>query len=169
MSAGKDALVASQTDAEEKLLRYFEVSKEIDDIYSYIARWSGMPESSYWVMFSISDGKTRPKEITEQCSMRKQTVNSALQHLQRNEYITMQVADDDKRGKTISLTAKGEAFITQRIDVVKEIELSSFLLLGKDKIQGLLEGLESFLTTFSKQTETLTNRKQSKKRSSEGL
>lgn len=106
------------------------VLKETDAIYGELAKRSGLSNSAFWLMYSLheADGICTQREICDQWTMSKQTVNSALKGLEKSGYIVLTSSETDKRSKHIALTDKGLQFAHENIDVVFELEEST---LGK--------------------------------------
>jgi DNA-binding MarR family transcriptional regulator len=95
--------------------------------------------------------KPNIKEIGRACGLKKQTMTSHLNELEKRGYITRSLNPLDKREQIVQLTNFGERFKLSLIEVTEEVEKSF-----NDRI-GLLEmaRLELILKTVDVKTESL--------------
>lgn len=133
----------------DTLFQYNEIIKENDDIYRHLAKSFGMPECTFWILYSL---RANPDPLTqsELCRLLyepKQTIHSALKKLENEGYLVL-TQGGDRRSKVITLTAKGEALASGTIDAVISAEEQALFSLNESE-QNL------FLHLFHKYTDAL--------------
>ena len=91
--------------------------RESDKLYYELARDCGLSETAYWIMYAleVSGGSVTQRQIADDFSYSKQTVNSSLKTLAARGLVELAPAADDRRAKLVSLTAAGRAFADERI------------------------------------------------------
>lgn len=91
--------------------------RESDKLYYELARDCGLSETAYWIMYAleVSGGSVKQRQIADDFSYSKQTVNSSLKTLAARGLVELAPAADDRRAKLVSLTATGRAFADERI------------------------------------------------------
>ncbi|MBC8530622.1 MarR family winged helix-turn-helix transcriptional regulator [Gehongia tenuis] len=101
---------------------YREAAKELDRVWSRLSRACGLSEGEYWALVMIREGCTTQTEISEQLSMNKQTVHSALKQLIRRGIVRLETQPGNLRVKEIVLTEAGESFTEKYVDTMMDIE-----------------------------------------------
>lgn len=90
------------------------------------------------------------KDIGSGCGLKKQTMTSHLNELEKRGYIFRQVNASDKREQRIFLTEYGEKFKLNLFECLSNIEQSYSFLVGEvemDRIEHVLENFHQRLTT----------------------
>lgn len=134
----------------EQLNEYYGIYKETDALYSALAKRSGLPDAAFWVLYAIYEARNgcSQKEIREQWSMSKQTVNSAINDLIKNNLIVLSESQSDKRSKRITLTEMGIKFAEENFDIIYQSECSAFEgMIDVERI-ALIESSRKFLELF---------------------
>lgn len=129
----------------KRLMGYNKSIKEIDDTYRNVARIFGLPECTFWILYTLRVGKS-PLTQSEICSLQykpKQTVNSALKKMESDGYISLSYGDD-QRSKYISLTEKGIRLAEKTVDKVAEAEAQALSGMPVDEQEKLVEILGKF-------------------------
>ena len=140
-----------------QLQEYFSIWKKTDAIYKKLAQRSNLSESGYWVFYAIyemSDHITQ-KEICDQWSMSKQTVNSALKEIEKAGFITLKKSESDKRSKVIELTESGQNYANEFIAIVFQFEERTWKRMTEDERTSLIRSSQKYLDLFRKETEHL--------------
>ncbi len=91
-------------------------------------------------------------DICETLYLPKQTVNSALKHLEADGCIDL-LSSVDHRSKCVSLTKKGVELTKKAIDPVVMAERTAFLYLSEEE-------LDTFIALFQKYTKALKHKTQ---------
>ena len=70
-------------------------TKKIEAIYYKLALNFKMSESEFWILYTLSGAEQEcsQQEISEELSVSKQTVNSAIQSLVQRKYIFLKLSD----------------------------------------------------------------------------
>lgn len=129
-----------------QLEEFNRIFKETDATYSKLAKRSNLSDCSFWIMYSIreTDRQITQRELCEQWTMSKQTINSALKVLENKGYITLNYSDADKRSKYIILTEKGEEFARENVDIVFDMERAAFEKLSEQERAVMLSASRKF-------------------------
>ena len=103
--------------------------KKIEAIYSGFASGLDMPESEFWILYTLSEaeGDRFQQEISEELSVSRQTIGSAVQGLVRKGYLFLEPSPISARRKNIRMTEKGKTFVAARIAPLREAEQRAFL------------------------------------------
>jgi DNA-binding MarR family transcriptional regulator len=143
----------SKDQIREQLNDYFSIFKEVDAIYSALARKSGLSDAAFWALYLIQETKAEctQKTIKDQWAMSKQTVNSAINDLVKLNLIYLSENQKDKRSKKISLTEKGVEFVHQHIDIISQHELSAFEQMTDIERSAMIATSRKYLELFRKE------------------
>ncbi|MCM1308229.1 MAG: winged helix DNA-binding protein [Butyrivibrio sp.] len=136
--------------ASRGLIEFNNIFKESDNIYRELARYFGMSDCTFWILYCLRTdyAETTQSGICGSMFLPKQTINSALKKLEAQGYIELRRGGRNRRSKEIALTAEGERLCEGTIDRLIEVEN---ITLG-----GLCEAeLEMFLRLFCRHTELL--------------
>lgn len=102
--------------------------KQQDDIYNGFASQFNISSSSLWVLYAVCESD-QPITQSDLCNIwyfPKQTINSAIANLKKEELIVIHPTAENKRRKAIQLTEKGLALCKQTVIPLQEAELRSF-------------------------------------------
>jgi DNA-binding MarR family transcriptional regulator len=84
------------------------------------------------------------KEIGLACGLKKQTMTSHLNELEKRGYITRKAGEKDRRELKVSLTPYGEKFKFALIEVTNDLELLYLKSIGEVELDRILMTLENF-------------------------
>lgn len=93
------------------------------------------------------------KMIGTSCGLKKQTMTSHLNELERRGYILRQTSEADKREQLVVLTPYGEKFKVNLVQVINDVEAQYSRKLGEvelDRVEHMLENLHKELAVPSK-------------------
>ena len=104
-------------------------TKRIEAIYYKLAVNLNMSESAFWILYALAEAghECSQQEISEELSISKQTVNSAIQSLARREYIFLEQSSVSARRKNVRMTEKGRRFVEESIIPLREAEREALL------------------------------------------
>jgi len=95
------------------------------------------------ILVYISENETPSiKNIGEACGLKKQTMTSHLNELEKRGYIIRKASDLDRRELKVYLTDYGEKFKLTLIDVTSELEKKYIAKMGEvelDRVQMVLQ------------------------------
>ncbi len=123
----------------EALSEYNRIEKENDKLYWSIARALGLSDTAFGILYYIRNSEL---ELTQSdvCTLLlapKQTVNSALMKLSGEGLIELSFGKN-RRSKTLRLTEKGEALVSETVDLVIGAELRAMKGLEPEERKTLL-------------------------------
>lgn len=75
------------------------------------------------------------KEIGLECGLKKQTMTSHLNELERRDYISRRINPKDKREQNIHLTTMGEKFKLALMETLEEVEASYVARVGSVELE----------------------------------
>ena len=103
--------------------------KAVDAVYYKIASKFKLSESEFWILYVLSDTgeKYSQQELSEELSISKQTVNSAVRSLLQKGYVFLENTSGSSRKKNVLITVEGEGFIKKYIEPLKTAEQKAFL------------------------------------------
>lgn len=86
-----------------KMILYNQFSKELDGLYHLYARKSGLSDTAFWILYSVEESQSvyTQKELCEDWSYSRQTVNSALKKLVEQEIIELRPLPGNRKNKQI--------------------------------------------------------------------
>ncbi len=100
------------------------------------------------LLFVCENNGPSIKEIGTACGLKKQTMTSHLNELQKRGYITRQSSEFDKREQKVFLTEFGEKFKFTLMEGLEKVEADYSKFLGDieiDRINSTLENMHSKL------------------------
>lgn len=103
--------------------------KKIEAIYYKLALNLKMSESEFWILYMLSEAEQEysQQKISEELSISKQTINSAIQDLLQREYIFLELSPVSARRKNVRMTEKGKRFVEESIVPLQEAEREASL------------------------------------------
>ena len=103
------------------------------------------------------------KAIGEACGLKKQTMTSHLNELEKRGYITRAVGQRDKRELQVKLTEYGQKFKITLIEVINDLELQYLNRIGDVELDRILHTLENLHEKVQKESieyrEIITSKK----------
>jgi len=117
----------------------------IEGLYTKWAEKQGYPYGvvQLFYILKLNDNVTQ-KRVSEICNIPKQTVNMVIKQFKADKHITLVTNTEDKRGKIIKLTPRGEE-LSQKL-LTPFFELNK--LVGKKVGMELLNNLSKGLNTL---------------------
>ncbi|MBT3983421.1 MAG: MarR family transcriptional regulator [Bacteriovoracaceae bacterium] len=97
------------------------------------------------ILIYICENEGTPiKKIGSACNLKKQTMTSHLNELEKRGYIKRVTSSTDKRESHIFLTQYGEKFKSNLISTLNDLEKTVNLLIGEIELERLEMTLENF-------------------------
>ncbi|MFT3983505.1 MAG: MarR family transcriptional regulator [Lachnospiraceae bacterium] len=133
-----------------KAVLYNQLTKELDDLYQHYIQKSGLSEAAFWVIYCIQEREApyTQAEFCEIWSYRRQTVNSALKNLVKNELIELVLPPNNRKSKQIFLTEKGKVFVKELICPLSEAEKNTFVAFGDERGDEFLQLTRKYIDLF---------------------
>lgn len=106
----------------------------LDGLYHTLALRLGLSDSELWILYYLKDNDgCRPRDICREYHLPKQTVDSALKKLERQDVLARETKTP--RDVRITLTAKGRKLVRERILPICEAEVTAIdALPAKDRL-----------------------------------
>lgn len=102
--------------------RFNRLLAEIDAVYHEVAVRQGFSDSAMAILYALSDngGQCRLPELIKISGENKQTVNSALRKLEKDDIVYLEPAGG--KSKRVCLTEKGFSTVHETVERVLEVE-----------------------------------------------
>lgn len=117
--------------------------------------WASLRKTNYYILFVMyslnSHNSITQKQICEYTGITKQTVNSVINELKKEEYIILLKGSDDKREKNIVLTEKGKDYANELLAPLYKIENNIFDIMGRERVKQMIESIALFNILFEKE------------------
>lgn len=121
----------NSNDGELKFFR--ETLNDLESVYSQFSKICGLSNAEYWCLILICEGTTTQRDISEQLSLSRQTVNSAFKLLVKKGLVRLEPVENNLRIKQARLTKEGEKFAEKCMDSVHNIEEKVWFTLEEDE------------------------------------
>lgn len=151
-----------QTD-KEYLSKLNSLFKENDEIYRNAAKNLGLPDCTFWILYTLRETTLRKEghiltqsEICSAMFLPKQTVNSAMKKLEKDGYIQLLNANS-RRSKQVSLTQKGLELAQKTVDRVITLETDALAALSPDEKENFLRLYNKYNALLTVKTQTLAS------------
>lgn len=107
-------------------------------LYHRLARACGLPDCAFWLLYTLrsEEAPLTQTQLSEQLSLPKQTVNSALKKLVEEGVLRLEAADGNLKNKRVCLTEAGEAFLRRTVDRVFGVESAAAARLTEEERVG---------------------------------
>lgn len=131
------------------------LSSEIDSLYHLSSLKFGISDSASIVLYTIYDagGECLLSHIYKTSGISKQTINSAIRHLEAEHFINLKQMDG--RSKMVSFTDEGERFAENTVARLFAAETGVFESWTKEQVEIFMDLMEKYLDAFRKQIENL--------------
>ena len=140
---GADGLIGMKAwvDSFDRLYR------KTDRLYYEISRECGLPESAYWTMYDIyiAGGSVPVRDIVATCCASKQTINSAIRHLEGKGLVRTEFCEGSRKAKLVRLTEAGRVFVKERIEPACQAERRAFGALGAAEQAEMLRLVDKYV------------------------
>lgn len=134
-------------------------SKELDEVFRNYSRRCGIPDMVFWILYSVWERRQActQKELCEDWSWAKQTVNSALKNMEKQGLIRLSPVPDNRKNKLIVLMPAGKELIRRTVIPLMEAEQEAFAGLTPKEREELLRLMQKHTELLRVTTEKLEN------------
>ena len=124
-------------------------------LYNRLARACGLPDCAFWLLYTLrsEEAPLTQTQLSEQLSLPKQTVNSALKKLVEEGVLRLEAADGNLKNKRVCLTEAGETFLRRTVDRVFGVESAAAARLTEEERSALVALSQKLLDAFRAETE----------------
>lgn len=139
----------------KEMKRYNHLLGEIDAVYHKAALTLGISDSILKILYTICNigDDCLLHDICQQTGLSKQTVNSAIRKLEKDELIYLELING--KAKRVCLTEQGKLLAKNTALRIIQIENDIFASWGKADIEKYLELTEKFLIALTDQVNQL--------------
>lgn len=140
----------------DKIYQINYLTEDIDSIYHQAARTFGMSDSVLFILYMIHvNGEKCPLyDIYNISGISKQTINSAIRKLEKEEILYLEQLDG--KSKTVCLTKKGKAYTEATAARLLDAECNAFSDWTEEELQLYLHLMEKYRHSFQKQIDALS-------------
>lgn len=104
-------------------LKFFrETLNDLESVYTQFSKNCGLSNAEYWCLILICEGAVTQRDISEQLSLSRQTINSAFKLLVKKGLVRLESVENNLRIKEACLTDKGKEIAEKCMDNVHNIE-----------------------------------------------
>lgn len=131
---------------------FCDLNKQINSIYEDYAKSVGLSYTSLYTlhMIALTENCTQ-KFIAEQMFLPKQTINSIIATFRKQGLVELREMVEDKRHKTLHLTADGKKFAEQIFPQVEAAEQNSMAQFDEEERTTFLKLMNKYVFSFSKE------------------
>ena len=139
----------------ESIKRINCLNAEIDALYHHSALKLGMSDSALFVLYSIYEhsGNILLSDIYKQSGISKQTVNSSIRALEKENILYLE--NVDKKSKIVMLTEKGKEYSEKTVGILCKAECDAFSCWKKEEISNYIKLFERYRDEFSVRLDNL--------------
>lgn len=132
----------------ESKKRYSYLTSEIDTAYHGAALKLGLSDSAMRILYTIClrGGSCALSEMVSLSGISKQTVNSALRKLEKNDIVYLETING--RNKMVYLTGKGKTLAQRTAGQVLKIEEEIFSSWTAEELETYIRLTEKYLSSF---------------------
>ena len=131
-----------------RLESFRDASMEFDAVYGMLAKSCGLSGTEYWALILIHEGVETQREISEQLSLSRQTLNSAFKQLIRKGLIRLAPFEHDQRSKRALITPEGRRFVESTIARTRRVEEQAWKTLTVEEQATLIRLTRQFSTAL---------------------
>lgn len=131
--------------------------KEQDSIYHAVAVKYGLPDTTLWVLYYISefDEDQTQQDLCRQGFHAKQTINTAIAGLAKNGFVELIPIPGTRNHKKIHLTPKGLELVGRTTFHLKNAEANAYGRLSEEELRAYLEITGKINVYLREETEKL--------------
>ncbi len=135
--------------------RYNRIISQIDEIYHEIALKQGFSDSAMVILYVLAenDGTCALSNLIEQTGEYKQTVNSALRKLEKEDIVCLE--NTDGKSKCVRLTKKGHTTVKNTVDKVLAAERRIYGSWSREEWELYINLTERYLYRLREETEEI--------------
>ncbi len=135
--------------------RYNRLISEIDEVYHAVALRQGFSDSAMAILYVLqdNDGQCRLADLVKLSGVNKQTINSALRKLEKDEILYLESAGG--KSKRVCLTRKGFDTVHETVEKVIEVEKKIYSSWTREEWEMYVELTERYLEMLREEMKEL--------------
>ena len=134
----------------EGIMEFNKVAREIDAAYHTAAIKMGISDSERDILYILSQQSASQRDICFMTGMSKQTVNSSVQKMIKQGYLTPLSGE---KKEVLNLTPKGISHVASTVDKLIKAENKIFSTWSDDEQRSFIELNNKYLEMFRKELE----------------
>lgn len=140
------------------LKQYSYLTSEIDAAYHEAALKCGLADSAMRILYAVClhGEECGLGEVISLSGISKQTVNSALRNLEKEDVLKLEPESERSRRKKVILTEKGKLLVQNTVLKVFQIEREVFALWTKEEQELYFRLTQRYLSAFKEKIKELT-------------
>ncbi len=143
---------------QQKIKELDAVMNRTDRLYMRFAKICGVNHYTIQILYILKHMNVRTqKDIVDLFGLPKQTVNTIVNQLATNGYISFAVDTKDRRGKIISLTPDGKKYAEKLTAPLLQCETNVLQKIGSDKVSLLIQGLREYARHLEQEIDNFQN------------
>lgn len=119
-----------------------------NELYEVWAKRNGMSYNTMMVLYALDHGETTQKQIAQGWMIPKQTVNTVVKELERQDLVTLAPGRDNKE-KLVQFTAAGRAYVAETLAGLYQREERAMEAMGPRQSQALVESSQAYTQAFA--------------------
>lgn len=141
---------------QQQIVQFNRIFKRYDDAYRKAARYFDMPELSLWILYVMRENPLcTQKDIGDLLLQSKQSIHSALKTLEKEGYVVLEYAENNRRNKYIHLTEKGITLAENTADKIVHAENIAFMTLTDTERETILSLFERVTSSLRKEMQKI--------------
>ncbi|MBR0031566.1 MAG: MarR family transcriptional regulator [Treponema sp.] len=127
-----------------------------DSLYRRVSASFEMSACAMWIFYYLllsDDGMTQ-LEMTEAMMFPKQTVNSAVQNLVKDNLVTLEAVQGTRNSKKVLLSKKGRDYAEKTVKRLLQAEIRATQKFGEEKTQAYISLREEYMTLLKAEFES---------------
>lgn len=127
--------------------------KKFTSLYKEAAALFNIPDCSMWILYYliISDEDITQQDLIKKMLFPKQTINSAVNSLEKKELLKLEVIPNTKNKKKLLLTNKGLKLAKNTVLNMRNAECRTVENMGKEKMLKFMELYGEFYSELQKE------------------
>lgn len=144
---------------EKWIVRRNHLKSSFEALYRDVAAHFGLPPSIVWILYTLMDaeGELAQRNLGEEWGLPKQTVNSAIQHLNRDGCLTLAVIPGTRNRKSIHLTEQGRALAEKTTRLLAQAEERAAAHLTEEEKRQYIALSEKYYRALLEETRRIRN------------
>lgn len=140
---------------DHRLEQFNYCSVELESIYHEAATKLGLSDSNALILYALynNDGKCALYDLITYTGVSKQTMNSALRKLEKDEIVGLETLDGRK--KALFLTDKGKCIAEQTVAKIRQIEENIFHSWSSEECEQFFSLMNKYINQFRNATRNL--------------
>lgn len=136
-----------------------QLSDEVDSIYHEIAQHFELTDNIYWIFYILHDSDTAmtQSDLSREWGFSKKTINSSINTMIKNNWITLELLPDSHKLKAIHLTTEGQQLCQNVGNLTRQIEQLAYDELSADEFTQFLRLFERLNLGFREAVDKLLN------------